>query len=763
MRWIAREPHPTGSPANARVRDELVQALEALGSGTRRLEVTIQRAPVAVPSPVLPRLVTVENVIARLPGRDHAPANDPRATLLMAHYDSVIVSPGAADNGAAVAALVETARALLADEPLRHDVIFLFTDAEEYGLAGARAFLDHPWAREVAVMANFEARGHRGPVYMFETGEENGFWIPHFLDAAPRPIASSLMNQVYRRLPNDTDFTVFRDAGYAGFNFAFIGGLTHYHGGLDTPEALDLRSLQHHGETALELARRFADLDLDATAPDDRRRADRVYFNVFGDATVHYPRWLAGLVSLLAAASVLAAITRGRRRGRLTTFGTGQGALAFLAAIVAIPALLVLAWYGVRDLGGVPVVMSSTFAAPFYMAAFAAVALALFVLLMRLVRKLVTALDLAAGALLVSLVPLALTSGAYLPVESHFLLAWPILGAGLAFFWLVGRPAEDESPAEIESEKAPGPWRTVGVLALGALPALLLLPPFVGPVYIGLQGLFELGGVPLVFEVLLLGLLLPQLEILGLRRGVTLWAVPLVVAAALLVPALAAPEPPEVDHVLYAVDLAGDLGNDPEAHWFSIDRPPAERLHDLGVGPKLDGSEAASITNFFPWARRPVPHAPAEVVPIAPASAPEIVGTRTSDEGLEVELALPVGTIARSLWIEPAGTVARVLWQGVEVTLGPAMPAGPGRVRAPILRQLPASAEPLTLVFPDLVFPELEEAGDIQVVIVDQYAGLPAGVPERPEGHAPRPSFEALSTDTSLVRHVLNLSPPGEE
>ncbi len=73
--------------------------------------------------------------MARLPGRGNT-----RAFALMGHYDSVRYGPGAADNGASVAALLETARALRAGPPLSNDVLFVFTDGEETGLFGAKAF-----------------------------------------------------------------------------------------------------------------------------------------------------------------------------------------------------------------------------------------------------------------------------------------------------------------------------------------------------------------------------------------------------------------------------------------------------------------------------------------------------------------------------------------------------------------------------------------------------------------------------------------------
>src|SRR5690606_40854732 len=65
-------------------------------------------------------------LVATIPGRE-----GDEAVLLAAHYDSVAAGPGAADDGAGVAALLEVARALKARRPPRRTVVLLFSDGEE--------------------------------------------------------------------------------------------------------------------------------------------------------------------------------------------------------------------------------------------------------------------------------------------------------------------------------------------------------------------------------------------------------------------------------------------------------------------------------------------------------------------------------------------------------------------------------------------------------------------------------------------------------
>jgi hypothetical protein len=68
-----------------------------------------------------------------------------RLLVLIAHHDAVPGSPGANDNAAAVAILLELLERLLRAAPRRLRVRLLFTAAEELGYLGARAYV-----REVA-------------------------------------------------------------------------------------------------------------------------------------------------------------------------------------------------------------------------------------------------------------------------------------------------------------------------------------------------------------------------------------------------------------------------------------------------------------------------------------------------------------------------------------------------------------------------------------------------------------------------------------
>jgi hypothetical protein len=300
---MAPVPHPIGSPANHAVRDYLIGRMASLGL-TPRIQRDESHAGRVFGGEYYVSGADVENVIGVLPGADRAAP----ALVLMAHYDSVPGSPGAADDITSVAAVLEIVRAIETGPKPARDVLVVFTDGEEAGLLGAHAFFaDDPLSRRAGFLLNLEARGGGGRAVMFETGADNGGGIGLYRDTAKRPLANSLTAFVYKLLPNDTDFTVARRYGVAGLNYAFIGRQFDYHSPSSTVAALDQGSVQHIGDEVLPTARALA---LAPVLP--ARARDAVYGNLVGDWLIAYPTW-AGWVLLAAAGVVLVFAARRSR------------------------------------------------------------------------------------------------------------------------------------------------------------------------------------------------------------------------------------------------------------------------------------------------------------------------------------------------------------------------------------------------------------------------------------------------------------------
>ena len=227
-----------------------------------------------------------KNIIATIKGSEEG-----KALLILTHYDSSPHSSlGASDAGSGVVVILEGVRAFLAkNKQPKNDVIICITDAEELGLLGANAFVKHhPWAKDVGLVLNFEARGSGGPSYiLLETNGGNKNLIETFSKANTQyPVGNSLMYSIYKMLPNDTDLTVFREDGdIEGFNFAFIDDHFDYHSVQDSYERMDVSTLNHQASYLTATLDYFSNNDLENL----KAQEDYVYFNFPYFGLVFYP------------------------------------------------------------------------------------------------------------------------------------------------------------------------------------------------------------------------------------------------------------------------------------------------------------------------------------------------------------------------------------------------------------------------------------------------------------------------------------------
>jgi hypothetical protein len=723
VREMARAPHPTGSAENERVRSYLLGELRALG-----VEPEVQSAefvPRQRPGGFPAAAGRVHNVVARVPGTGNS-----RALMLAAHYDSVPTGPGATDDAAGVAALLETLRALKTGPPLKNDLVLLVTDGEELGLIGARAFAEqHPWMKDVGLALNFEGRGAGGPSMMFETSDGNGLLIRELARSAPSVVANSLMYAVYKRLPNDTDMTVFKEAGAAGLNFAYADRITHYHTRLDNADELEEGSLQHHGSYALALARRFGALDLRET-----RERDAVYFNLLGTLFVHYSEVWALPLAALAAVLFVLVVLLGLKRRALTFGGMAAGFFAFLVAAVSAWAVATGAWRLARKLiaGGFESLPSRTpYNLPPYGVGFVLLTLAVAALVYALLFRRARAADLLAGALLWWLLLLLLTT-ALLPLGS-FMYAWPLLcvvpGLALLVFRGEGRIVSPTSQL---------------ALALCAVPAVLLFAPLTYMFFMMLG--MELAGFYMVLTVLLVGLAVPQLLPLLTARG--RWLLPSALALAgvgFVVAGVAGSgfdaHRRKVNSVFYLLDA--DAGR---ARWVSMDARVDEWTSQF-VG---EGASRESVAHVFPWLR---PHGwQREAPPLAlPAPGVEVLEDRSAGDGVR-SLLLRI-TSARGAPSLLAFTGPETVVRRAFVNRKPLIESGDDVPQGLRLSYAAPPAEGFELLL------EIRDASPLRLVLEDisyELPGVPGpGLDARPPHMMPASS--ARASDTTIVRRVFRL------
>ncbi len=711
------EPHSAGSEALERARDYLLAQLKLWG-----VETQVQRTAVIRGHSIS----YVENVLGRIPGTNHG-----GSFVLTAHYDSVYSGPGAADDGAGVITMLETARALRAGPRLPNDIIFAFTGDEERGRKGIKAFTEHPWGQNVRVVLGLEARGTHGPSYMFETSPGNSWLIEQLRQAGVKPRANSLMYEVHRRTPNTTDYEVIKDDGFPGYGVAFVGGLCYYHSANDSVRNLSAASIQHHGEYALGMARHFGNLSAEEFNRATQAVSDSVYFNVVGSWLVCYPARYSRPISWIAGTFFFAVVALGFMRRRLKLWDMVAGALGLSRAAMA--ALLVtggLVWLAYRAHGVYILYRESLYVSGFAFLALATVA-AVFLPLSR--RLGVSSLQ--AGAL----VWLAIALGVLewrTPLGS-FLVAWPLLfiSLGMAVSFL---------PSETKSESA----LRLAVLTLFASPALL----FIGP---AAQSLIYMGSVfvaPVCLAIVIVfaATVLPQLAFALSRAG--WWFAMIGAAIGFLLVGIAwssngfSPAHPRENGVCYALDLDSQ-----KAIWASGDKSL-----DSWTAQFFKPNEKGTLEEFFPGRQTVYFKAPAPIVDI---KGPEL---ETLEDGVVS------GTRTTRLRITSPRKVPEV-----EVTL-----FGPERFWSVAVdsREISGAKGKLTLRFD--VFPR---SGSIELAIkttpdgvlgvkIKETSHSLAGAPSfrpRPADMIRRPNaldwFEGnkLKGDFMFVIRTFRLGPPG--
>ena len=527
LNQIARAAHPTGSPEHSRVREYLLQEFRDLGYVPEVQTTTIME---------FLRLATVRNIMVRIPGAE--PGNP--AVLVTAHYDSAGIAVGAGDDGSGVVAILEAVRALGTGPHLKNDLIVLITDAEELGLLGAQAFAEeHPWMADVAVVLGIEMRGGGGPAAMFETGANNGWIIEVFRTAAPRPWANSISQEIYRRMGNNTDFSVFREKGIQGLNFAGLGNPSVYHQTYDTPENFSEATLQHQGSQILAMMRHLGNADL--VFPE---APDVSYFTVpllglvvFGSIW----NWIIG--GLVVVAWLLALAWFCKRESAIKSMLAGVVmAAVYLGAVAWLSQLLVSWRLGAHPEAGA--LLASLFHREgWYVLAIAAFAFASAALVLELFSRWFSAAGLIVGALMI---PVGLAGFLTFAVPFGAMnLQWPALAACVAVLALVGTQRFERVSL--------GRWF---LILLAAVPVLLIATSVIEGIWLSMS-LRLAPAIGLLIGITVI-LLLPTIRILGEARW---WWTPSVGALASVVflavgigMAEPAPNRPAPSVLLYALD-----------------------------------------------------------------------------------------------------------------------------------------------------------------------------------------------------------------
>jgi hypothetical protein len=395
----------------------------------------------------------LKNIIAVFPAEN---ANTARTVVMQAHYDSVPMGQGASDDLSSVAAMLTVIKYMSENSGqfrLKNNIAFIFTDGEENGLYGAslaRLFKGFEGAltktgddgankNNVGFVANFESRGTSGTDVMFETADGNSRVVRQYAKINNSIYSNSLANFIYSVMPNGTDFSVWKDDGVPGLNFANIGGGDNYHTANDNlanaTDASGLRFLSQHGDIMLRIAERFGDTDLSELTASQ----NSVFFTYLTFMTVYYPIVAAIVLGALIVGLLLFAILANVKLKSFSFAKMGLGAAAQGLAVVLGVGLMYGAYYlfaliavlfGKADIHAVSKISASS---PFLMICATALAALFSAIVINIFKRVfkIRANDVVAGSTLI-LGAVAAGLSFALP-EVSFVLAWLALLEAVVF------------------------------------------------------------------------------------------------------------------------------------------------------------------------------------------------------------------------------------------------------------------------------------------------------------------------------------------
>lgn len=541
IKQIAQKPHSMGTDEHERVKNYIIDELKKLN-----LKIVVQTTT-AINYDGGIEAGYVHNIIGTIKGN-----SSKKAVLVVGHYDSQPNTLGAADDGSAVAAMLEAARALNGFGTFNNDVIFLFTDGEEAGLFGAKAFVDENSLKDsIGIVLNIEARGSSGPCITYEVSPQNGWIMREYAKAVPYPIANSIAYEIYKLLPNDSDFTPLKNFGLSGFNIGFIDEFVNYHSMTDSPENLNLGSLQHHGSYIMGIATHFGNLNLSNT-----KSEDVIYFNWIGHSLVLFPIGFNIFFVILVSLLLISVISIGIRKGRLSISKILIGGLTF---ILTIAITILFTWLLLITIKAIYPHYSNFYSSNFYNVAdyftvFTCLALVIYSTIYVLLFKKISAENLLLGLLLVNYIIIIallyfIPTGAYL-----FIIPTMLILAGLLINYSFNFSFENK------------PLAFLSIHFISIIPVIFLYLPMIGLFFIT----FGLGTIYIgvVFVIILMGYLIMGVKSFYDRAK---WSLP-VIALFFLVGKLIAGQltsgyskkQPLQSNVSYILNSDSN-----EAYWFS--------------------------------------------------------------------------------------------------------------------------------------------------------------------------------------------------
>ena len=241
--------------------------------------------------------------------------------------------------------MLESIRVLSANQPLRNDILFLFTDGEELGWIGAHEYIKaHPEAKnETGVLLVFDARPGNAPLNLLKTSPGDA-WLLRQMTGLPLSMWAASWKNLQERNEIDTDFDILQPAGFTGIVMENEGTGTRYHTERDTVDAISPNLVQAYGQTMLALTDRFGSIDLRTRT----KNPDLAFFTLSLVGLVAYPYWVMLALSSLGFLALLAFVILAWRMKRFSTGRFAMSLAGLLLGILLIVLCAQVAWGSIK-------------------------------------------------------------------------------------------------------------------------------------------------------------------------------------------------------------------------------------------------------------------------------------------------------------------------------------------------------------------------------------------------------------------------------
>ncbi|KOS18126.1 putative zinc metalloprotease [Escovopsis weberi] len=265
--------------------------------------------------------------------------------LVNCHFDSVSTGYGATDDGMSCVSMLQMMDYFTREgrQP-RHGIVFLFNNAEEDGLLGARAFGYSPVLRFIRTFVNLEGAGGGGRALLFRATD---LQTAKAYSKSPHPFGSVVAANAFERgaIKSGTDYEVFaRDFGQRGLDIAFYAPRSRYHTTDDDTKHTSVNSIWHMLSAALASTERLVAMT-STTFSGDRsdgnqfltqngKATEGVWFDWYGSS------WSAFSLRGLFAWSVTLLVTTPLALAAVTYLLVRQDRCYFLAKDVSLDAEL---------------------------------------------------------------------------------------------------------------------------------------------------------------------------------------------------------------------------------------------------------------------------------------------------------------------------------------------------------------------------------------------------------------------------------------